>query len=168
MFRFSQISLARRQRIDAIATVGGATFIFGALIMLSVLPWVGGIVTDVKHVFIPSLPADNEGAYLMTDQGVMQLFEWYLEPDDYPEDAPTLQANSVHSIAIVMKQFDAPQNYILINGTTGNQIRWGSVSKDGTRMILTPSSPLQPGEYELTAPTDGMFGGSTYHFFTLQ
>lgn len=168
MFRFFQISPARRRRIDTIATVGGATAIFGALIMLSVLPWAAGIVKDVKHVFIPSLPTDNEGAYLMTDQGVMELFEWYLEPDDFPEDAPTLQASSVHSVAIVMKQFDLPEHYVLVNGTTGDVIRWGSVSKEGTQLILTPAAPLPPGEYELTAPTDGMFGGSTYHYFIIQ
>ncbi len=168
MFKSLQISPTRRQRIDAIATVGGVTVIFGALIFLSVLPWLGGIVTNVKHVYINYLPTDNEGAYLMTDQGVMQLFAWNLELDDYPEDAPTLQAANVHSIAIVMQQFDLPEHYMLVNGTTGQQIRWGQISQNGTQLILTPAQPLQPGEYELTAPTDGMFGGDTYHYFTLQ
>ncbi len=168
MFKFLPISLARRRRIDAIATVSGAVVIFGALIGLSILPWAAGIVKDVKHVYISYLPTDNDGAYLMTDQGVMELFEWYLEPDDFPEDAPTLQATNVHSIAIVMKQFDVPEHYMLVNGTTGEQIRWGQVSQNGTQLILTPARPLPPGEYELTAPTDSMFGGSTYHYFILQ
>ncbi len=158
----------RRRRIDAIATVTGAVIIFGALISLSILPWVMGIVTNVKHVYTSTLPTDNEGAYLMTNQGVMELFAWYLEPDDFPSDAPTLQASNVHSIALVRKQFDLPEHYVLMNGTTGEQIRWGEVSKNGTQLILTPVEPLSPGEYELTAPTDGMFGGSTYHYFILQ
>ncbi len=158
----------RRQRIDAILTVTGAVIIFGALLSLSILPWAMGIVKDVKHVYIPSLPTDNDGAYLMTDQGIMELFAWYIEPDDYPSDAPTLQAANVHSIAIVMKQFDLPEHYVLMNGTTGEQIRWGTISKNGTQLILTPASPLQAGEYELSAPTDGMFGGETYHYFILQ
>ncbi len=168
MFKRLKISPERRRRADAILTVGGVSIIFGALIFLSVLPWLGGIVTNVKHVYINYLPTDNEGAYLMTNQGVMELFEWYLEPDDFPVDAPTLQAANVHSIAIVMKQFDLPEHYVLVNGTTGQQVRWGEISKDGTQMVLTPAQPLQPGEYELTAPTDGMFGGDTYHYFTLQ
>ncbi len=168
MYKFLQISPARRQRIDAILTVGGALIIFGALLSLPIMPWAMGIVKDVKHVYIPTLPADNDGAYLMTDQGVMELYEWYIEPDGFPSDAPTLQAANVHSIAIVLKQFDLPEHYILVNGTTGDQIRWGTVSKNGTQMILTPLEPLTPGQYELMAPTDGMFGGDTFHYFTLQ
>jgi hypothetical protein len=168
MFKFMQISSTRARRIDAIATVTGAVVIFGALLSLSVIPWFMGIVTDVKHVYISYLPTDNDGVYLMTDQGVMQLFAWSLEPDDFPTDAPILQAANVHSIAIVLKQFDVPEHYALMNGTTGDLIRWGSVSKQGTQLILTPLQPLDPGEYELTAPTDGMFGGSTYQYFILQ
>lgn len=168
MVKLLRISPIRRRRIDAIATVGGAVFIFAALISLSIMPWAMGIVKDVQHVYIPSLPTDNDGAYLMTNQGVMELFEWYVEPDDYPSDAPTLQAANVHSIAIVMKQFDVPEHYVLMNGNTGEQIRWGQISRKGTQLVLTPLAPLQPGEYELTVPTDGMFGGDTYHYFTLQ
>ncbi len=168
MFKFLQIFQTRRQRIDRIATVAGVLIIFGALLSLSIMPWAMGIVKDVKHVYIPTLPTDNDGAYLRTDQGVMELFEWYIEPDDFPSDAPTLQAANVHAIAIVLKQFDVPEHYILVNGTTGEQIRWDSVSKNGTQMILTPPYPLAPGQYELMAPTDGMFGGDTYHYFIIQ
>ncbi len=166
MYKLSTISRVRRPRINL--TVVGVVFIFGVLLSLSILPWAMGIVKDVKHVYIPSLPTDNDGAYLMTDQGVMELFEWYIEPDDYPTDAPTLQAANVHSIAIVMKQFDVPEHYVLVNGSTGEQIRWGEISQKGTQLMLTPAAPLEPGEYELTVPTDGMFGGDTYHYFTLQ
>ncbi len=163
-----RISPTRRRRIDAIATVGAALFIFGALISLPIMPWAMGIVRDVKHVYISYLPTDNDGAYLMTERGVLELYEWYVEPDDFPSDAPTLQAASVHSIAIVMKQFAAPDQYILVNGTTGEQIRWGEVSQKGTQLFLTPDIPLGPGQYEMQVPTDGMFGGSTYHYFVLQ
>ncbi len=168
MLKSLTISPDRRKRIDAIVTVGGAVFIFGALLSLSVIPWVGGIVTDVKHTYINYLPTNNEGAYLMTNQGVMELFPWNIEPDDFPTDAPTLSAGDIHSIAVVRQQFDAPEHYVLINGTTGDQIRWASISQQGTQLILTPDGKLTPGEYELTAPTDGMFGGETYHYFVLQ
>ncbi len=166
MERLLPISRIRLPRINL--TVIGVIAIFLALVSLSILPWAAGIVKDVKHVYIPYLPTDNDGAYLMTNQGVMELFEWYIEPDDYPSDAPTLQTANVHSIAIVMKQFDVPEHYVLMNGTTGEQIRWGTVSQNGTQLILTPASPLPAGEYELVVPTDGMFGGDTYHYFILQ
>ncbi len=160
------ISRTRLPRINL--TIVGVVIIFGALLSLSVLPWAMGIVTNVKHVYIPTLPTDNDGAYLMTDQGVMQLYSWYIEPDDFPSDAPTLQATNVHSVAVVLKQFDVPEHYVLMNGATGEQIRWGTVSQKGTQLILTPLNPLSPGEYELVAPTDGMFGGDTFHYFVLQ
>ncbi len=168
MFRSLQISPKRQQRISSIATVTGVVIIFGALISLSILPWAAGMIKDVKHVYISTLPTDNEGSYLMTDQGVMELFEWYIEPDDFPTDAPTLQAANVHQIAIVMKQFSPADSYVLVNGTTGEQVRWGEMSQKGTQLFLTPLQPLQPGEYELTVPTDGMFGGDMYHYFILQ
>ncbi len=166
MSKLLPISRTRLPRINI--TIVGVLIIFGALVSLSIMPWAMGIVGNVKHVYIPTLPTDNDGAYLMTNQGVMQLYSWYIEPDDFPSDAPTLQAANVHSVAVVLKQFDVPEHYVLMNGTTGEQIRWGSVSKKGTEMILTPLNPLAAGEYELIAPTDGMFGGDTYHYFILQ
>lgn len=157
----------RRKRITQWGVGAGVTLLFGLLVSLPILPWAMGIVTDVKHVYIDQLPADNRGAYLMTRQGVMQLFAWYIEPEEFPQDAPVLDAASIQSIAIVQKQFDPPENFQLYNLNTNQIIPWQSFQQNGMQLILSPGQ-LAPGDYELAVPTDSMFGGNTMHFFTLQ
>ena len=157
----------RRKKVTRLGVSAGVIFLFGLVISLPILPWTMGIVTDVKHVYMDNLPVDNRGAYLITSLGVMQLYSWYVEPEEFPQDAPMLDAASIQSIAVVQKQFDVPDNYQLYDMTTAQIVPWKSFQKNGMQMILTPSS-LSPGDYELVAPTDSMFGGDTMHFFTLQ
>ncbi len=103
----------------------------------------------------------------MTDQGILQIYGWSIEPDDFPTDAPTISPASAHQLVVVQSQFADFQNYQLTNITTGETIRWQSISQKGRQLTLDPG-PLSPGEYEFISPTDSMFGGSTYEFFTIQ
>ena len=158
----------RRQRVSSLLIGLGATVVLGSVAVLPAIPWAMGIVKDVKHVYIPSIPTDNTGAYLVTDQGVMQLFTWYVEPDDFPEDAPTIPAATLHSIAAVQKQHDVIENYQLWNVDTIQLIPWVSWNdEDGYRTLDLPS-PLPPGSYMFVLPSDSMYGGATWHFFKVQ
>ena len=157
----------RRKKVTQWGVSAGVIFLFGLVISLPILPWTMGIVTDAKHVYTDNLPADNRGAYLFTSLGVMQLYSWYVEPEEFPQDAPILDVTSFQSVAVVQKQFDVPDNYRLYDMTTAQIVPWKSFQKNGMQMILTPGS-LSPGDYELVAPTDSMFGGDTMHFFSLQ
>ena len=156
----------RRKRVTRWGVWGGVLLLFGLVLSLPILPWTMGIVTNAKHTYIAQLPTENKGAYLMTDQGVMQLFTWYVEPEEFPVDAPVLAAGSVQAVAVVQKQFDQPENYQLYSLTEQRLIAWKSFQTQGTQLILTPG-PLAPGEYELVVPTDSMFGGTSEHFFAL-
>jgi hypothetical protein len=137
------------------------------VVILPLLPWSMGIVTDVKHVFITDVPQENRGAYLVTDQGIMQLYTWRVEPSTFPGDAPTLDREAVTSVAIVQKQFDAAQNYRLYNLTADRRVTWQSASSDELQLYLEVDT-LEAGDYMLVVPTDSMFGGKTWHYFRLQ
>ena len=159
--------IARKHKASTIAIFAGLAALMGAVAALPVIPWLMGIVTNVKSSYTATLPTENRGSYLMTDQGVMELYPWYVEPDDFPTDAPVLAASSVHTIGIIQKQFDVPENYQLISLSNGAQIPWRSFDQSNGELILNPGT-LDPGQYELVVPEDSMFGGSTEQFFVLK
>ncbi|MDQ6766024.1 MAG: hypothetical protein M3Z22_07995 [Verrucomicrobiota bacterium] len=164
----TRVALARRHRRVSRAGVGlGVGTFVGAIVMLPILPWTMGIVGNVKHVYTPSLPATNEGAYVITDAGVMQLYAWYVEPSSFPPDAPTLDAGAICAVAVVQKQFDDVAQYQLIDLGHDKLVAWSRVSHQSGRLTLVPPRPLPPGEYEFVRATDSMFGGTTLHYFRL-
>ena len=159
--------LKRRQRIARFGVGFGATFLLGMVVILPLLPWPMGIVTDAKHVFIADVPEENKGAYLVTDRGIMQLYTWRIEPSTFPGDAPTLERDAVTSVVIVQKQFDSAEDYRLYNLTTGHDVAWQSASSNDLQLHLAVDT-LEAGDYMLVVPTDSMFGGKTWHYFRLQ
>jgi hypothetical protein len=162
----SPTAIVRRRRLVTRAGVGmGVTALLGSVAILPALPWVMGIVTDARHVYAAEVPRDNRGAYLVTDRGVMQLYTWYVEPDGFPGDAPTLPAGSIREIAVVQKAFDDQDRYQLIDLTANRPVAWASSSTDGMRLTLRPVAALAADEYLLVIPLDGMFGGQSWHYF---
>jgi hypothetical protein len=164
----SPVAMVRRRRLVTRAGVGiGVSALLGSIAILPVLPWVMGIVTDARHVYAAEIPRDNRGAYLVTDQGVMQLFTWYVQPDEFPRDAPTLPEGSVREIAIVQKAFDDQDRYQLIDLTANRSVALAPGSKDGMKLTLRPVGALPAAEYLLVVPLDGMFGGQSWHYFRI-
>jgi hypothetical protein len=164
----SPTAIVRRRRLVTRAGVGmGMIALLGSIAILPALPWIMGIVTDARHVYTAEVPADNRGAYLVTDRGVMQLFTWYVEPDEFPRDAPTLPVGSVREIAVVQKAFDDQDRYQLIDLTDNRSVAWSSSSRDGMRLTLRLEGSLAAAEYLLVVPQDGMFGGQSWHYFRI-
>lgn len=157
----------RRKRIAVYGVSSAALILLGSVAILPVMPWTMGIVGNVKHVYTTSVPEENRGAYLVTDQGAMQLFSWYVEPSDFPDDAPTLDLSSMQSIAIVQKQLSEPEDYRLYNLDTNQAIPWERSYKKDIQLYLSPEK-LSAGNYMLIVPTDSMFGGKTVHYFRLR
>jgi len=160
---------ARRQRVLRRLGIGaGAAVLLGSVAILPMLPWVMGIVTDARHVYTATVPTDNRGAYLVTDDGVMQLFAWHIQPEAFPSDAPTLDLGSIRVATVVQKQFSEVDSYQLLNLTTGQSVDWASSAVDGMQLTLRPAGDLPPGEYVFIVPSDGMFGGNSLHYFRLE
>ncbi len=158
----------RRLRMQGIIVGTVAAAILSAVALMPLAPVYMGIANaKFKSVYIQQVPADNNGVYLLTDQGVLQVYSWSIEPEDYPDDTAVLSAATLHRFVVVSKQFDDAVNYKLLSLQTGEFVPWQSFDQKGTELTLDPGS-LPPGQYELTTPTDNMFGGDTYEFFTLQ
>jgi hypothetical protein len=157
----------RRRRIARTGVVIGATFLLGAVASLPLMPWPMGIVTDAQHVYIDAVPAENKGAYLVSEDGVMQLYTWRVEPADFPGDAPTLASGTIDAVAIVQKQYDPPADYLLYDLTTDRAVPWQQGAEQDGRLVLQPPA-LSAGDYMLVVPTDSMFGGKTWHYFHLR
>lgn len=142
----------------------------GALVLLMAslpfLPFPMGIVAEAQHVYIDEIPAENRGAYVTTDDGVMQLFTWRVEPTEFPTDAPAFDPERIRSIAIVLKVFDPPENYMLYEYDTSHRVRWLRTDEVDGHLLLVPPR-LSPGRYMLVVPTDSMYGGSTRHYFSI-
>ncbi len=156
----------RRARVQAFCIAFGVVGIFGALAALPVLPWMMGIVTDVRYAYTATVPTDNEGAYLVTAQGAMELYPWSVEPEDFPPDAPSMPIGAVREIVIVQKVFDDVPKYQLYNLDSEVLIPWADSATDGTTLTLHPKE-LPGGRYALVVPSSGMFGGETVDYFTV-
>jgi hypothetical protein len=149
------------------ATTAAVIALFASISSLPFLALAMGLTSQsVRSSWTATVPPENRGAYIVTSSGAMQLFDWYIEPDDFPGDAPTLDPTAVERIAVVQKQHVDPASYRLVHLTTNTVVGWASSSLDGMQLTLVPP-PLAPGDYELIVPTDDMFGGSTSDFFRL-
>ncbi len=163
----------RRKQVTRWGVGAGVSFLFGALLLLPILPWTMGIVTDAKHVYTNQVPEENRGTYLVTRKGAMQLYNWYIQPPEFPGDAPTLDSADIESIEIVQKQFSPVSDYRLFrlaegDETGGQEAPLVETSRRTMHLVLSPGAALQTGRYMLIVPMDSMFGGSTLHFFELQ
>ncbi|MGE5224294.1 MAG: hypothetical protein ACM3PY_17800 [Omnitrophica WOR_2 bacterium] len=163
-----EMLVKRRFRVKAIVIGVSAAGILSAVALLPVVPIYMGIANArFKSVYIQQVPTDNNGVYLVTNQGVLQVYSWSIEPEDYPGDSAVLNTTDIQHIVVVSKQFDVAANYRLYSLSTGEVIPWQSYEKNGTQLTLNPGL-LEAGQYELQTPTDNMFGGDTWQYFTLQ
>lgn len=150
-----------------LAIGGGAAALVLLMAVLPFLPFPMGIVTDAKHVYTDTVPAENRGAYLTTDDGAMQLYTWRVEPTEFPSDAPGVQADRIHDVVVVLKVYDPPEDYRLYELDGGHEVRWVSTGEDDAGHLVLHPPVLSPGRYMLVVPTDSMYGGVTRHYFVV-
>lgn len=158
----------RRRRVRSLRVGLGAGVLLGSVAILPAVPWVMGIVTDAKHVYINAVPTDNKGTYLITNKGVMELFAWNEEPEVFPGDAPTLQTGDIRSIAVVQNQFDTYDKYQLYDMNTETQVTLQGATVQGHELAFNLGRPLTPGQYMMVVPSDSMYGGEIWNFFKIK
>ncbi|MDQ2807682.1 MAG: hypothetical protein M3Z04_12365, partial [Chloroflexota bacterium] len=158
----------RRRRIRSLSVGLGAGVLLGSVAILPAVPWVMGIVTDAKHVYINAVPTDNKGTYLITNKGVMELFAWSEEPEVFPSDAPTLQPDDISSIAVVQNQFDTYDKYQLYEMNTETQMTLQDGHAQGHELTFKLGGTLTPGQYMMVVPSDSMYGGEIWNFFVIK
>jgi hypothetical protein len=145
----------------------GVLVLLGAMLSLPVIAWLMGLDGSVRHVYIDRVPAEGEGAYILTRQGVMQLYPWYIRWSELPDEAPVLDTASITGFAIAQKQFGPLDDYQLFRLNNGQRIDW-VVANQREKQLFLDSGPLSPGDYMLVVQTDDMYGGQTYHYFQLR
>jgi len=155
-------------KVGRLRTIGaglGLVLLVGFL-ALPLFPSTLGIVAKAQHVLVDKIPEDGPGAYLLTDQGVMQIYDWRMPMSKLPPDAAILQAESLRSLVIVGRQVHPAATYVLYDLGRQHTVGWQSTQRQGRQLFLQPSS-LPPGDYLLIVPTEDLFGGNTYHYFRL-
>lgn len=153
-------------RTRRIAIAGAAVGMILLMGSLPFLPFPMGIVADAKHVYIDAVPSENRGAYVTTDDGVMQLYTWRVPPTEFPSDAPTFRPDRIRSLDVVLKVYDPPENYRLYEFDTSHEVAWVEASESEDALTLVPPR-LDEARYMLVVPTDSMYGGTTRHYFSV-
>ena len=136
------------------------------LLALSLVPSVLGIVAKAQHALVESMPENDAGAYLLTDQGALPIYNWRMPMSKLPPDAAALEVGRLRSLVIVGQQVHSETAYVLYDLGRQHTVAWRSIHQQGRQLYLQPSS-LPPGDYLLIVPTEDVFGGNTYHYFRL-
>lgn len=159
-------SQVRQRRLRTAGAGLGIVLLSAFVVALSILPWSMGIVAEAQRAYVEQIPEGTPGAYVLTKQGAMPLYEWYMPMAKLPPDAAALAARSLRSLVIVSRRFQAPQVYILYSLGTQQPVGWHAVHHQGRQLFLEPPS-LGPGDYLLIVPTEDVFGGNIYYYFRL-
>ncbi|MFN2290991.1 MAG: hypothetical protein ACK2UC_07370 [Anaerolineae bacterium] len=156
----------------------GCWFRSGKLVAIA-LPWLGLLVAsalvllaiwtdvDARPEGIQRDAKMSHGAYLLTQEGTVRLYQWHMPLSDLPCDCPSLDATDLRAILVVTGQPLEADAYHLHHLQAGAEAAWRSVERDGEQFLLDPG-PLAPGGYLLTMPTHDLFGSKTYHYFRLE
>ena len=147
--------------------IAGAFTILIVLMASVIVPWIFGVVEDAQHVYQEDVPEENRGVYIITEAGVIQLFNWQLPLMALPDDAPVVDAESFQALSIVMKQIEPANSYQLFEMETGDLVSWQNAWRDGRQLLLDPGS-LSAGDFMMVIPTDDLFGEKTYHYFRIR
>lgn len=156
---------AGHQRLHAVAAGLGLLLLAG-LLALSLFPSALGIVANAQHVRIEQIPENNAGAYLLTEQGAIPIYDWRMPMSKLPPDALALETGSLRTLVIAGRQVHPSTAYVLYDLGRQHTVGWQSVQRQGRQLLLQPPR-LAPGDYLLIVPTEDVFGSNTYHYFRL-
>ncbi|MCA9910823.1 MAG: hypothetical protein KC519_19340, partial [Anaerolineae bacterium] len=163
-----------RRRIPRGVALGVAVIVL-FLLSVPILPFFMGITDGTpQYTLMPELLERSSGAYLQVDDGqqhgLMKLFVWNFPLDEAPVDSPVLNPDFVQEIVISQRGLDNADRYQLfhVHGSSDHRIPLLALPDDsGRQLALTPGEALQPGDYMLSIPVDGMFAGREYYYFRL-
>jgi hypothetical protein len=155
-----------------------AIFGFGViLVLLLSLPVIaiatGALEDTPTFTLMKDVPAEGDGAYLQVNDGklagVVQLYPWNFELNEFPLDAPVF--NPAHVQAVVFRQpgMDDATRYHVFRFDDGDEIEMPMNAQwSPTKLILTPQAPLIEGQYVIDMPKSGLSSDRQYLYFVLQ
>jgi hypothetical protein len=164
-------SKSKTGRRIPLAPAFGIGLVILALISIPVVPLMMGIPQEtVQQSMMAKLPDKATGAYLDVgngeQSGVVKLFPWSFAVDEFPAESPAVNPFHLHSLLVSQKGLDEAVNYQLFHLQDGDQIPLQAEEISFQRQLrLTPTEPLEPGDYMLDIPIGGMFSGREYYYF---
>jgi hypothetical protein len=156
----------RHRRFRAIGVSLGILLLLATFVALPVVAWAMGIVAEAQHALMERIPQNNPGTYLLTEQGALPLYDWYMPMTRLPPDAASLEVQSLRILVVATRRSHSSQAYILYDLGRQAPLTWQSSRQEGRQLFLQPP-PLQAGDYLLIVPTEDLLGGNTYHYFRL-
>lgn len=162
----------QKRKIGLPALLGLAVIVL-ALVSIPIVPLFVGVPDNQEQPpLMAELPERANGPYLELDNGnkhgLLKLYAWSFPLDESPKEAPSVNPDFLSSLLISQKGLDTPEQYRLYHMEDGDLIPLRPEEVAFQRQLrLTPSQPLEPGDYMLDIPTGGMFAGREYYYFRI-
>ena len=157
-------------------TMIGVGLVLIALFSVPIIPLIVGIPDAVIEQPLMAELADRaNGAYLEmsdgADQGMLKLYPWSFPVDEFPESAPAVNPAHLQSIFVTQKGLDDAVQYQLYRVEDDDHadaipLR-SEILSFQKELRLTPTEPLDAGNYLITMPTGGMFAGREFYYFRI-
>jgi len=162
--------MSKPKRVSPWAMLGFGV-VLAMLLSLPVIAIATGALDDApQYTLMREVPERGDGAYLQVDdgtrQGVVKLYPWNFQLDDFPEDAPWFNPKHVTAMIVSQRGIDDPKRYLLFNLDDNSSIPFDTITNP-TKIIFTPRVPLVDGNYMIDMPKSGLSSDRQYLYFRL-
>jgi hypothetical protein len=146
----------------------GAFFVGSVFVAIVAIPIAAGITAAGTNTRPPPMqarvPLQNDGTYLVTSAGVIQLYRWVEPSGETPPGSPAVASQSLHNITVVGDDQDSIERFVLYDLARDRAVDWSATSITAQTIELRVPT-LPPSRYVLLAPSPSRFGGSNYFHF---
>lgn len=149
----------------------GFAFIGLMLLSIPVVAIATGSLNDAPiYTIMREVPERGDGAYLQVDdgtqQGVVKLYPWNFELNDFPQDAPIFSPAHITALIISQRGIDDPKRYHLFRLDDESVIPLDAKMLV-TKIIFTLRAPLPAGNYMIDMPKSGLSSDRQYLYFII-
>jgi hypothetical protein len=148
---------------------------FGVVLaLLASLPIIaaatGALNNAPQYTLMQNVPERGDGAYLQVDdgtrRGIVKLYAWNFQLNEFPADAPTFNPAHVSALIISQRGIDDVSRYHLFRLDDQSTVMMDA-NAQVTKIIFSPRAPLADGKYLLDMPKSGLSSDRQYLYFRL-
>ena len=130
----------------------------------------GALNGSPQYTLMHDVPTRGDGAYLQVDDGtrsgVVQLYPWNFQLNDFPSDAPIFNPAHIKGLIVSQNGIDDPMRYHLFRLDDDSVIPLRA-QKSPTKILFTLQAPLADGQYMIDMPKSGLSSDRQYLYFTV-
>lgn len=147
----------------------GFGFVLALFISLPVLAIATGALNgSPRYTLMQTVPERGDGAYLQVNdgarQGVIKLYAWNFQRNEFPADAPVFNPAHVSALLISQRGLDDPTRYHLFRLDDDSAVEF-EADPDVTKIRFALRAPLAPGNYMVDMPRSGLSSDRQYLYF---